>query len=368
MPAMLTGIGGWPAFSNSRHNPSLPFAVIENCHQIVILSQNSSSLFNPAKKHLSSTLSDTPEKGAPVRLLFVSHTFPPLNRPLANVGGMQRVATELHDALYRNAGLQLHSLTLRSSWRWLAVQTPLFLFRSLLQLERLSQHRQIDAVLFSSLLSAAFILPFARHLRACGAITAAIAHGQDVTGLYPGYQSLVRQGLRRLDQVILVSRATGQACVERGLEEARLQVISNGVDLRRFPPHPPSAAARRQLQSLGELPAGAFLLVSVGRHVARKGFLWFVEHVMPSLPGNIHYWLAGRGPDSSKILHAAACRGLSSRVHLVGPLGEKRTAVALPRGRSVHHVQHPGTRQDGRIRNSHAGSWNVRLAHGSGAH
>ena len=34
-----------------------------------------------------------------MRLLFVSHSFPPANAPMRNIGGMQRVATELHAAL-----------------------------------------------------------------------------------------------------------------------------------------------------------------------------------------------------------------------------------------------------------------------------
>ncbi|RMH50568.1 MAG: glycosyltransferase family 4 protein, partial [Bacteroidetes bacterium] len=62
-----------------------------------------------------------------MRLLFVSHSFPPAGRPLSNVGGMQRVATELHAALRRQPGLTLESLVLRASWDTTHLKTPPFL-------------------------------------------------------------------------------------------------------------------------------------------------------------------------------------------------------------------------------------------------
>ena len=43
----------------------------------------------------------------------------------------------------------------------------------------------------------------------------------------------------------------------------------------------------------------AFLICSVGRQVPRKGFAWFVEHVMPVLTEKVHYYLAGSGPRRS---------------------------------------------------------------------
>ena len=54
----------------------------------------------------------------------------------------------------------------------------------------------------------------------------------------------------------------------------------------------------------------------------RKGFAWFVEHVMPELPGNTHYCLAGSGPEAEHILAAVDNRRLNHRVHLLGSISD----------------------------------------------
>ncbi|PSR00244.1 MAG: glycosyltransferase family 4 protein, partial [Bacteroidetes bacterium SW_7_64_58] len=63
-----------------------------------------------------------------MRLLFVSHSLPPDGRPLANVGGMQRVAQKLHESLDAKAAdtdaLDYESLLLRSAWRTLHAKVP----------------------------------------------------------------------------------------------------------------------------------------------------------------------------------------------------------------------------------------------------
>ena len=70
------------------------------------------------------------------------------------------------------------------------------------------------------------------------------------------------------------------------------------------------------------MPAGAFLLCSVGRQVGRKGFAWFVRQVMPLLPPAVHYWVAGDGPDTRQVLAAIAEQRLGGRVRLLGGLDE----------------------------------------------
>ena len=57
------------------------------------------------------------ESHRPLRILFVSHTFPPVDRPLASVGGMQRVAVDLHKTLEDQDDIQIDTCVLRSSWR-----------------------------------------------------------------------------------------------------------------------------------------------------------------------------------------------------------------------------------------------------------
>lgn len=260
----------------------------------------------------------------PLRLLFVCHTLPPRNRPLANVGGMQRVAGELAEALARRADLSVRPVTLRSAWRWTWLRTPFFLIRAGSLALSLAGRGKVDAVLFSSLVSAVLLWPLLGLLRRWGVPCATIAHGQDVLYPWRTYQLLVRQALGRLTAVAAVSRATGDACLERGLADDRLRLIPNGIDSRRFPSEASLTAARAAARAAwtSELPPNSFVVCSVGRHVRRKGFLWFVEEVMPHLPTSVHLWLAGEGPDTQAIARAAARNGLTSRMRLLGRLPE----------------------------------------------
>ena len=92
----------------------------------------------------------------------------------------------------------------------------------------------------------------------------------------------------------------------RGVRRARapvrqVRVVNNGVELDRFPPFEMRAGARASHPFRSDLPKDAILLTSVGRQVKRKGFAWFIEHVMPRLPEHVHYWLGGDGPEGDAI-------------------------------------------------------------------
>ncbi len=121
----------------------------------------------------------------PLRFTLVS----PPGRPLDNVGGMQRMATELHAALTRHPEVQLSSLLLRTSWRWTHVRMVPFGIRLLRQIPRIVEKEKIDVVLFSSLVTAALAVPLHRKVKALGARTAAVAHGLDVVLPFPPINS-----------------------------------------------------------------------------------------------------------------------------------------------------------------------------------
>jgi len=130
-----------------------------------------------------------------VRLRFVSHSLPPVGRPLANLGGMQRVALKLHETLAaraeHDAALTYDSLLLRSSWRWVHLRTPLFLARAAGSIVRSVRRDEVDVLLFSSMVTAALAVPLQGLLRRHGVRTAAIVHGLDVTTPFGPYQWFV---------------------------------------------------------------------------------------------------------------------------------------------------------------------------------
>ena len=269
----------------------------------------------------------------PVRVLFLSHTFPPAGRPLSSVGGMQRVAADLHEALLNHPEVTVRARVLRSSWRWIYLRTPPYLARTYRHVERLARNGEIDVVLFSSVIPAILVsLPLRRTLRACGVRTVAVAHGDDAIFAPSPYQRRLRRVFEEIDAVVSVSRATGAACVERGLDPEKLRVIPNGLREDRFPEAgPPGASRRDRLAALDASARGldddAFLLCSVGRQVPRKGFAWFVDEVMPALPDRVHYWLAGSGPQTREIRAAGRRRGLDDRLRLLGPVPDEHLGL-----------------------------------------
>ena len=238
---------------------------------------------------------------------------------------MQRVATELYAALRKRPEADLKSLLLCTSWRWTSVNTVPFLFASLRRIYRLARKQEINVVLFSSMVTASLAVPLQRVLARHGIATAAIVHGLDVTTAFAPYQRFVPHVFRALDLVLPVSAATGQACLERGLEERKLCVVPNGIDLDRFPALEKPSVMRRKLEETFSrpLPERALLLCSVGRQVERKGFAWFIDQVMPRLPPDVHYWLAGDGPEEARIRAAMARHGLEDRVRLLGRVSDE---------------------------------------------
>ncbi|OGY86674.1 MAG: hypothetical protein A3G01_00465 [Candidatus Kerfeldbacteria bacterium RIFCSPLOWO2_12_FULL_43_9] len=115
--------------------------------------------------------------------------------------------------------------------------------------------------------------------------------------------------------MIVVSHATFQIALERGVPARRMTIISNGVtdffgtdtsrsDLREF---------------VGRtLPSDITILFSAGRLVKRKGTAWFIKHVMPNVPENFVYLIAGVGPERKRIMRLIRQLRLESRIYMLG--------------------------------------------------
>jgi phosphatidylinositol alpha-1,6-mannosyltransferase len=213
-----------------------------------------------------------------MRVLFVTHTLPPPDRPLDNIGGMQRGALELHRTLAVHPRVELIPVVLHTSTRWEAVLTVAFIAKLLATLPAIARRERADVVFFSAPVTA-IVLPTLR--RRLGARPAAcIAHGLDVTWQVPPYQRRLLRLFRVIDAVFPISRATAEESLSRGAPPERVHVIPFGVDTARFSAAPDRAGARRKVADRLGLPPDAFVLVGLGRQVKRKGTAWFVEHVL----------------------------------------------------------------------------------------
>ena len=285
-----------------------------------------------------------------MRLLFVTHSFPPPDKPLASVGGMQRVATELHHALSLLPEIELHSQILYSSWERVHQRVPYFLLQTTKKLRQAAREQSIDAVLFSSMVTASLTTVTRKRLNNAGIKTAAIVHGQDVTTPFGLYQRFVPHIFNSIDAILPVSRATGEQCLERGLTPEKMHIVPNGIQLNRFPKLESRALMRRELlekfnNNNNPISDQALLLCSVGRQVKRKGFAWFIEHVLPQLPEDVHYWLAGDGPETELLRKVAREANVSERVRLLGRVSDEDLAL-LYRGADLFmmpNIPVPGT-------------------------
>jgi phosphatidylinositol alpha-1,6-mannosyltransferase len=251
---------------------------------------------------------------------FVSHSFAPVDAPLANVGGMQRVAMELAAELELRDDVALSLDVLRARWDRIGFHAPIFLAG----LSSRLRHVSADVVLFASVTSAIAALPVFSCLGARGVRTAAIAHGLDVTHPNPAYRRAVRATLGRLDVVLPVSRATAERCIELGA--TNVTVVPNGVDLGRFSsaPDETTASGRAREQGHGEL-----VLLAIGRQVPRKGFAWFVREVMARLDPRVRLVLVGDGPEGQAIDRAAIANGVADRVSRLGLCSEAELHARL---------------------------------------
>jgi phosphatidyl-myo-inositol dimannoside synthase len=280
-----------------------------------------------------------PARGAragELRLLYVSHSFPPEGRPMENLGGMQRVATELCGALAAHPHVRLTTRALRTTWAATPYRLVPFGLRMLADLPLTVVRERIDAILFSSPVTAQLAIGFGPWLKRRGVRLATITYGLDLTATHPAWRALVAATLRRMDDVFAISRATADAALARGAAPDRVRVVPCGVDVGRFPPVRDRAAERRRLlawlASAGySVDGDALLVAGVGRHVRRKGFAWFVEQVMPLLPADVVFLLAGDGPETPDIRDTVERTGLGERVRMLGRVAEDELA-ALYRG------------------------------------
>ena len=234
---------------------------------------------------------------------------------------------ELHEALKKHPAIQLDEMLLQTSWQLTHIRTVPFCIRVVRETLKRASNEAIDAVLFSSMVTAATAPLLRGTLSARGIPMAAIAHGRDVTLPVAVYQRwAIPRIFRSLDAVLPVSRATGRACHLRGLPESKSTTVPNGVDTDRFEVPISHEEARAELfRNVNiDLPPNALLLCSVGRQVPRKGFAWFVDTVMPQLPDHVHYWIAGDGPEAQAIEESARRNGLTRRVRRLGQIPERK--------------------------------------------
>ncbi len=118
------------------------------------------------------------------------------------------------------------------------------------------------------------------------------------------------------DHVVTVSQAVRQDLIARGVPAQRISAVPTGVDLHRFDP---GRVQPRLRQELG-LPSDSVLVGTVAILRNKKGhrdLLAAAPLVLAEAP-QVHFVIAGNGPQEAKLRALIAERGLDARVHLLG--------------------------------------------------
>jgi phosphatidylinositol alpha-1,6-mannosyltransferase len=234
-----------------------------------------------------------------IKILFISRAYPPV------VGGIENQNYELSQWLPKIAEVRTIANTRGKLF------LPIFLPYALIK--ALFLFKQYDAVLLGDGVLAVIgwkLKLFHRKPVIC------IAHGLDLTYRNTFYHKLwINIFFKKIDRFIAVGRETVRVAREKGIPDEKIVFIPNGVDPNKFEGN----FRRAQLKKIigAEIEGKKFILTS-GRLAKRKGVAWFIDNVLPKLPENVIYVVAGDGPDRKNIVNAIEKNNLQSRVKILG--------------------------------------------------
>jgi phosphatidylinositol alpha-1,6-mannosyltransferase len=132
--------------------------------------------------------------------------------------------------------------------------------------------------------------------------------------------------LPRLDKLVAVGNETIRAGAARGIPAERFVFIPNGIDASSEGEPQPRASLEALL---GESLEGKKVVLGFGRLAKRKGAAWFAENVLPRLPQDVLYVVAGGGPEKANIIAAAARAGVEDRFRFLGMVDDAARNVLL---------------------------------------
>lgn len=139
--------------------------------------------------------------------------------------------------------------------------------------------------------------------------------------LHAPLRAAVRWMLRVADDVVGQSRDTVRHVTELYGVRRPVELIPLGIER----PPPASAASR---QDLG-LPPDAFVMITIGRLVARKATTQLIDNFAASNIANAHLVIVGDGPDAPAIEKRANELGVRNRVHMLGQVSDAEKYAAL---------------------------------------
>jgi len=147
-------------------------------------------------------------------------------------------------------------------------------------------------------------------------------HGEEISvrngGLFFRWRGA---SLRRAHAIVTVSEFARDFLVTRiGIDEAKIRLLRNGVDLQRFRPGSVDLAAAGAFGA-----SGARVILGVGRLIERKGFDTLID-AMPTVLARVpeaQCLIVGEGPLRAELERRIHAANLSDKVRLLGPVDDQ---------------------------------------------
>lgn len=232
---------------------------------------------------------------------------------------MQSVSVQMTKALNRRDDIELRTLILNSSWRFIGIKTFFFLLSLLWKIPHQVKKYNPDVILFSSMVTAC-VLPVMKKVKVP---TVTINHGQDVTLPVKLYQWYIKYVFKKLNGVISVSSATRNASIKRGLMPDKGVALPNGFEVIKNGELPSRIDALNFVErEFSQNLKGKKILLTVGRQVKRKGHAWFIEEVLPKIKSDIIYLIVGSGPEFTKIQNVVENSPIKEQIVMTGKLSK----------------------------------------------
>ncbi|MEX2403578.1 MAG: glycosyltransferase family 4 protein [Balneolales bacterium] len=240
---------------------------------------------------------------------------------LESTGGMQRVSQQFVSELRTRSNIELNTIILQSSWNWIAIRTFFFLFKTLFAIKSQVKNDKPDVILFSSMVTAGLAYFIRKHI---DVPMVCINHGQDVTLPVFAYQWFLPKVFKSLDGVISVSKATREESVKRGMDPEKCIALSNGFSNEELSYVITKDEGRDLFRNeLNFNLNGKNVLLTVGRHVKRKGHEWFIKDVLPLIESDFIYIIIGDGPEFKKIEETVRNSPSREKIILAGKQPDK---------------------------------------------
>lgn len=244
------------------------------------------------------------------RILFISRAYPPV------LGGIENQNKAIHEILSKY--FSVHAFINKHGKKAL----PIFLPWTIIRL--LFSKRQHTTLLGDGVLA---IIPWCLKSIKPNAKYICIVHGLDIT--YPSrvYQKLwINYFFLSVDHFIAVSHNTKELLIAKGIKENKIMVIPNGFDFSEINQN----INRQKINALLQMETkNKTLIITLGRLVKRKGANWFTSNVLPKLPHDTLYIIAGDGPEKEAINQTIKRDNLSDRVKLLGKVSESEKEILL---------------------------------------